>query len=403
MEDGPICFPLSHCHFEEEKYEQHPNDKIGKALDLLSASASNVPMPGDLGRYTEIRSGTRNFRARTKLSIRNDEDDKLCFCIWEGPSEQRTTVTISTYPIASIQVNRVMPRLLIHIEGIGGKLREGLCACSFLTATTGETLISLIYRIPLDKDAWLICANRLRDFLLSDNIDEVTGVSILGRSRGVLEVVGEAHVNERLQLSDGRCLLYKQPEGAFSNPNSHVSRQALDWLCETVKDIRHCSGQDDLSLLELYCGNGNHTVALSPLLKKVVAVELSETLCIKARENLLLNGITNAEIVNVKSERFALDVLRGRKYGSTQFDFVLVDPPRCGLDPVTLKLVVGYKHIIYISCNPEALARDLSYIQSQRTYTIQRLCTMDQFAYTPHLEIGVYLSLQETPRETENT
>ena len=73
------------------------------------------------------------------------------------------------------------------------------------------------------------------------------------------------------------------------------------------------------------------------------------------------------------------------------FSTVFVDPPRAGLDPATCKLLTSFDNILYISCNPETLARDVQAILEAGSYTIQRLAAFDQFPYTHHLESGVYL------------
>jgi tRNA (uracil-5-)-methyltransferase len=103
----------------------------------------------------------------------------------------------------------------------------------------------------------------------------------------------------------------------------------------------------------------------------IVSVEINKALCIAAEENLAANGLDNVTIVACDSGKFAERILRkkcyegdrGRQKGLVhRFGGVLVDPPRCGLDPVTRTLVGTYSDIVYISCNPEALARDLKYV-----------------------------------------
>ena len=388
--DDPVHFVLSHCDFREGDYHEQFRAKCTAALANLSSA---LPVSAEvMSQCVYMQSPTRHFRARCKLSI-TQEQGGLDWCIWEGPPEARRQEVVHHYPIASAAVNVLMPRLLVHIGSIGGVLRNGLVAASFLTATTGDALVSLIYNSPLSEVEWTVCATELKSRLVADNLaPTVTNINLMARSRKKVAVVGDSYVVERLLLRDGRELIYRQPEGAFSNPNSAVSRSALDWLCDTFRSIRRRGGEN---LLELYCGNGNHTVCLSPIMHKVVAVELSDALCDAARVNLKLNAISNAEIVNVKAERFAHDVLRGRRYGDVKFDAVLVDPPRCGLDETTLKLVIGYRTIVYISCNPEALVRDLRLMLASRNYKIQNISFMDQFAYTRHLEAGVFLELSD--------
>ena len=72
------------------------------------------------------------------------------------------------------------------------------------------------------------------------------------------------------------------------------------------------------------------------------------------------------------------------------FDSIFVDPPRAGLDDLTRKLVTDYNHIIYISCNPETLHRDLEVLT--KTHKIEKFALFDQFAYTGHIESGVILT-----------
>jgi tRNA/tmRNA/rRNA uracil-C5-methylase (TrmA/RlmC/RlmD family) len=107
------------------------------------------------------------------------------------------------------------------------------------------------------------------------------------------------------------------------------------------------------------------TSSCSVFARQVVAVEINKFLCQAAEHNLSLNDISNVTIIKCDSGEFARKILRNRSYAGkdgTEYRFggVLVDPPRAGLDVLTRRLVKNYHDIIYISCNPEALARDLS-------------------------------------------
>lgn len=146
----------------------------------------------------------------------------------------------------------------------------GLQAVHFLSSTLGEVIISLIYSQDIDsvQRSWLNSATVLHDYLLVyiselKHESSVTKLNIIGRSKKKKFVVGCNYVMEQLVLPlDGRTLLYKQVDDGFSNPNARVNMKALDWICYSVKEeiLKHDQVQD---LLEMYCGNGNHTVALS--------------------------------------------------------------------------------------------------------------------------------------------
>ena len=208
--------------------------------------------------------------------------------------------------------------------------------------------VTLVYSRPIDADGkWRAAASRARERLLreiappaqmprtasaddpSGDAEGDTAFNLLGRSKGVSVLIGDAnHVVERLRLRDGRVLAYHQPEGAFSNPNAFVAEHTVNWLrdvsaataapatralrakrrpraSEASKDEAHPTipPTDDPalpSLLELYCGNGNHTVALASSFASIAAVELSAALCDAARANLARNGVSNARACSAR-------------------------------------------------------------------------------------------------------
>ena len=130
-------------------------------------------------------------------------------------------------------------------------------------------------------------------------------------------------------------------------------------------------------------------IALAPFFDAIVAVELDAKLVAAAKHNALLNCVKNVEFVRLHSHKFCQNLVRRRIWKDKTFDVVLVDPPRAGLDATTLSCIQGYQYILYISCCPHSLARDMKALTT--THQVQRFALMDQFAGTAHLECGVYL------------
>ena len=126
-----------------------------------------------------------------------------------------------------------------------------------------------------------------------------------------------------------------------------------------------------------------------PLFNMILAVELDVKLVQAAKQNAALNGIDNAEFMQLHSHKFCANFVRRRSWKEIKFDIVLVDPPRAGLDAVTLHCIQGFPHILYISCSPESLERDLKILT--HTYRVHKFAIIDQFAGTKHLECGVHL------------
>jgi len=151
-------------------------------------------------------------------------------------------------------------------------------------------------------------------------------------------------------------------------------------------------------LLELYCGNGNFSLALVDNFRNVLGTELSKVSVDAAQWNIEANGVTNLHIAAMSSEQFT--ALRNEGISSSKtlgdidvasYDFstVLVDPPRAGMDAETCKMVQDFEAIVYISCNPETMRQNLGIISA--THDIAKFAVFDQFPYTAHLECGAYL------------
>jgi len=131
--------------------------------------------------------------------------------------------------------------------------------------------------------------------------------------------------------------------------------------------------------------------------RRVLATEISRTSVQSAQTNIQLNQIDNVVIARMSAEEFssAMDGsftskrVEALQLSSYQFDSVLVDPPRAGLDTDTLDMVAQYEHILYISCNPDTLCENLQKLT--QTHALERIALFDQFPFTQHTEAGVYL------------
>ena len=164
----------------------------------------------------------------------------------------------------------------------------------------------------------------------------------------------------------------------------------LEWAQDLCKPLKN-------DLLELYCGNGNFSIALAGSFNKVLATEISKSSVHSAQYNIAQNKVTNLDIIRMSSEEFTQAMkgertfsrLDGIDLSSYNCQTILVDPPRAGMDTLTCDLVANYENIIYISCNPDTLERDLDHLT--QTHEVKRFAIFDQFPYTHHIESGVFL------------
>jgi tRNA (uracil-5-)-methyltransferase len=299
---------------------------------------------------------------------------------------------VQTFLIACRSISMMMPRFLATLERFPA-MQRGIEAVHYLASIKGDMLITMIYSTPLEPAEWSICAQKFQK-----ELQELSGgmrIKMIGRSKKVRVLVGkegdEDFITEALRLHDGRTIHYRQCEGSFSNPNGRVNERVLDWICHQVSCAhKECANR----LLELYCGNGNHTMALAHRFKQICGVELDKELCKVATQNCAENAIGNVKIVQIHSERFWKKSLARTDYDPTvfegeKFNTVLVDPPRAGLDERTLAAVAHFDHVLYISCKPESLERDLRALKE--SHKIMAMGMFDQFAFTNHIECGVRL------------
>ena len=328
------------------------------------------------------RSAPLYYRLRAEFRMWH-EGDRVDYAMFD-PTDPKRPVVIERFDAATEVIHAAMPRLRERILR-DEVLKRRLFQVDFLATLSGELLITLVYHRRLDE-TWEVAARALADGL---------GVQIIGRSHKQKIVLDRDWVLEEFEL-DGRLLRYQQIEGSFTQPNGGVNQHMLSWARTQAKAVGARS-QDPGDLLELYCGNGNFTVALAPLFGRVLATEMSKTSVRAAHTNLADNGVGNVTMVRMASEEISDALAGGRQYrrmqgvdlASYRFSTLFVDPPRAGLDDGTIALARGFEHILYISCNPETLRANVAALAV--THRIAAAAAFDQFPYTHHLECGLLL------------
>lgn len=246
-------FELTYARFDPSEYRVQLIEKISKVKDLFRAKNINI----ESLELEVFESVATNYRDRCRFGIEHYENGELGYVMWENGS---ASVKVEQYPIASTIINQLMTQLLRKIE-MSSNLSSGLKAVHFLTTTYREAIIVLIYDKTIDE-LWQLNCHILRNELIQEN-SNLRSISIIGRSKGVKYILGNDYVKEIFYLSNGLQLTYLQIENGFSNPNASVNMKALSWLCDVISGIQWKDSQGQISMLEMYCGNGNHTVALS--------------------------------------------------------------------------------------------------------------------------------------------
>ena len=193
-------------------------------------------------------------------------------------------------------------------------------------------------------------------------------------------------------------------------PKSFFQTNTL-WAQKLYEVVRGMICERDGVILDLYAGTGTIGIIVSDLAKKVYSVELVQSASEDNRKNLELNGIKNVVVVNGKVE----DFLKNSKFKIqneevTQFwtlnselwtlnlersvDTIIIDPPRAGMHPSAPEIISQFeaKEIIYVSCNPSTLVRDLEVICQDWEYFVTDITPVDMFPHTHHIETVVRLA-----------
>lgn len=358
-------------------------DQLSQKEALLNSQFATFSPPS----LETFASPTTHYRMRAEFKIWHQDD--LCHYAMQ-PTGDKTAgpILMRDFPVASVTINAVMP-VLLDLLNARPEFKKRLFQVEFLSTTTRELLITLIYHRPLD-DEWRDTAIDLQSSLRKLLQDQVASIELIGRSRKQRIVLGKDWVNEILTVNT-TPYCYQQVENSFTQPNASVCRQMLEWATDCAKPLRG-------DLLELYCGNGNFTIPLAACFNRVFATEISKTSVASAKYNLSQNHCDNVAIARLSSEEFTQAYNRVRTFrrladinlADYQFSTVFVDPPRAGLDPDTCALVSRFQNILYISCNPNTLADNLKLLS--KSHEITRFALFDQFPYTPHTECGVMLT-----------
>lgn len=248
------------------------------------------------------------------------------------------------------------------------------------SAKTGDMLVNLVTSSQnadkLDLEAYVSC---------------LTALPLQGNLVGILHTIndslGDVVQCDEMKILYGQDYFYETLlDLKFKiSPFSFFQTNSLgaEVLYKTVQD--YVGETKDKVIFDLYSGTGTIAQIAAPVAKKVVGVEIVEEAVEAAKENAKLNGLANCEFL-------AGDVLKVIDDITEKPDVIILDPPRDGINPKALQKIIAYgvEQIVYVSCKPTSLARDLVLLQ-ESGYRVEKACAVDQFVNTVHVETIVTL------------
>ena len=284
------------------------------------------------------------------------ENEEYRIGYFEEGSDQN--VSIDRCVIASEEINHVIAVLIRYFE-------------------EHKTFI-----IPFDKIYLLSSENKISiSFLQSEKSHKSESQEIV---QNVVEYIEnklpDILIDHKLEF-DFMGYQFTSSSYLFNQANSEIHKDIVETISAWIEPL------EINTLLDLYCGIGNFSITLSQYFKKIRGVDASSESIKLAKRNSDLNDLVNINFINDKCRKH-IERLNEAP------DVLLADPPRNGMKDLLVHINrIKPRNIIYISCNPTTLARDLKAL-TEKNYKINRIKPFDMFPQTYHVEVAVWLELK---------
>lgn len=391
LECEPVCPHFADCGgctYQNLSYEEQLHLKETQVKELLDGAIRDF---GYEYVFEGIKESPNHYDYRNKMEFSFGDEVK------DGPLALGMHKRGSFYDIVTVDgcrltdgdFRKILRATLDYFTELGTPFYRKLQHTGYLrhllvrkAARTGQILVSLVTTSQMDADleGW-------KETLLK--------LPLEGSFAGILHTTNDSLADvvqsDRTEVLYGEEYFYEELLGlrfristfSFFQTNSLGAEVLYDTARSYVGDTK------DQVIFDLYSGTGTIAQMLAPVAKKVIGVEIVEEAVKAAGENAKLNGLTNCEFI-------AGDVLKMLDTISDRPDFIVLDPPRDGIHPKALKKIIDYgvDRMIYISCKPTSLARDLEMLQGYG-YRVERACCVDMFPWSANVETVVLLSKGE--------
>lgn len=235
--------------------------------------------------------------------------------------------------------------------------------------------------------------------LLNQWREKILALSLEGTLAGILhtknDTLADAVKDEGTEILFGQDYFYEELLGLKFriSPFSFFQTNSLGAEVLYEKTREYVGGVDGKVVFDLYSGTGTIAQILAPVAQKVVGVEIVEEAVEAARVNAERNGLSNCEFI-------AGDVLKVVGELTDKPDLIVLDPPRDGIHPKAIEKIIdfGVERMVYVSCKPTSLARDLETLTA-RGYAVERACCVDMFPGTGNVETVVLLTRKRKSKD----
>lgn len=370
------------CQLQALSYDQQLVFKTNKVKGHLEriGGFTDIPMEPIIG-MDELF----HYRNKAQFPVGRNKEGKIVTGFYAG----RTHNIIENRDCAlGVAENKeVLDRVIAHMEKYGiepyneatgkGLVRHVLIRYGYFTKEVMVCLILNGNKIPKEEQLVKSLCEIPGMTSITINVNKKRSNVILGEE--ICLLWGQEYITDR--IGD---ISYQISPLSFYQVNPMQTQKLY------AKALEYADLHGEETVWDLYCGIGTISLFLAQKAKFVRGVEIVPAAIENAKENAKLNGLENTEFFVGKAE----EVLpREYKKNGVYADVIVVDPPRKGCDETLLETMVEMnpERIVYVSCDSATLARDLKYL-CERGYELRKVCPVDQFGMTVHVETVVLLS-----------
>ena len=378
------------CNYHTLSYERQLELKKDQIKNLIDKVCEDYTFEGIIGSPAEW-----GYRNKMEFSFGDEYKDGPLSLGLHKRRSFHDILTTADCAIVDKDYNIILSCVLEYFAGLGIDYYHKLTHKGYLrhlvvrkAVKTGEILINLVTSSQYDE------ATNERE-MLDGLINLLDNLKLDGTIAGVLHSYNDSKADvvqsDRTELLYGRDHIYEEILGLRFKISAYSFFQTNSLGAEVLytKAREYIGDTKDMNIFDLYSGTGTIAQLLAPVAKKVTGIEIVEEAVEAAKENALLNEISNCEFI-------AGDVLKVIDDLKEKPDIIVLDPPRDGVHPKALNKIIdfGVDRIVYISCKPTSLVRDLEILQ-ESGYKVEKVCGVDMFPQTVHVECVTLMSRVE--------
>lgn len=373
-----LCGGCAMQHLSYENQLEHKHEQVQTLLQ--NAGVTGYEDMGILGSPSEWA-----YRNKMEFSFGDACKDGPMTLGMHRKNSTFDIITVDGCKIVDEDFNMILRFVLRYVQSFNlpfykKKIHEGFLRYLIVrrSETTGDLLINIV-------------TTTQRDFDFTELANYLVNLGTKGKIAGILhtysDTLADAVKPDSTRVLYGKDAFTETILGLQFNISPYsffqTNTKGAELLYKTALDMP----QDITSkvVFDLYSGTGTIAQIMATKAKEVYGIEIVEEAVEKAKENAKLNDLTNCHFV-------AGDVLKEVENFHVKPELIVLDPPREGIHPKAIDKIIGFdaKELLYISCKPTSLARDLPVFE-QSGYKVEKVCCVDMFPHTHHVETIAYL------------